>query len=368
RWEFRYLRNALARDPRVNVDSVVFHQPRTTSTSEFTYPTALPARPEGSSNAPDPLGAFDAIVIGDVDPADLGAEAWTRLETYVAERGGTLIVSPGPRYWPAQQGASETVRKLLPVLDPQPVAINPGSTDQAHPSLPPGAAVAPSVTAVGDATAWPMLQFAADPEQSRIVWAGLPRLPWVLAGKAKPGATVLAFSGDEAAAVIAAQPYGLGKVLWLGTDNTWRWRHRVGDAYHHRFWGQTVRWAASGKLTAGNAFVRFGPIRPKVAEGEGARLQARISEGVAGYTPDLLIAARVFKAGPTLGEAVAVVPLRAVAGQPRTFEGTAPALPIGSYVIRLDVPQLAEAMHLDEGKDPPRAMLDVVARDTSERV
>ena len=27
RWEFRYLRNALARDPRVTVEAVVFHQP-----------------------------------------------------------------------------------------------------------------------------------------------------------------------------------------------------------------------------------------------------------------------------------------------------------------------------------------------------
>src|SRR5207248_6833520 len=125
---------------------------------------------------------------------------------------------------------------------------------------------------------------------SRRRWAGLPRLPWAVAGRAKPGATVLATAGagdDPSAVVMAAQPYGLGKVLWVGTDGTWRWRHRLGDAYHHRFWGQVVRWAASGKLAAGNAFVRFGPVRPRIAEGEGARLQARIAEGVAGAGPGL---------------------------------------------------------------------------------
>src|SRR6185437_14786678 len=143
----------------------------------------------------------------------------------------------------------------------------------------------------------------------------------------------------------------------------------VGDVYHHQFWGQAVRWAASGKLAAGNAFVRFGPLRPRVAAGERAPIQARIADGVAGVGPDLLIAARIEgdKAGPAPGKTVAVVPLRAAAGGPRTFEGTAPALPAGSYTVRLDVPQLAEALHLEPGP-APAADLEVAERDTSECV
>jgi hypothetical protein len=180
---------------------------------------------------------------------------------------------------------------------------------------------------------------------------------------------------SAAAAVIAAQPYGLGKVLWIGTDATWRWRHRVGDAYHHRFWGQAVRWAASGKLGAGNDRVRFGPVRPRVAEGEAVRLQARIAQGIAGAGPDLLIAARVFridpKSGAAAGEPAAVVPLHPAAGQPRTYEATAPTLPLGRYAVRLDVPQLAEALGLvpgEPGTTVPQASLDVQARETSELV
>jgi hypothetical protein len=265
-------------------------------------------------------------------------------------------------------------RGMVPVLDPRPVAVDPSAIDPAHPSQPPGVPIAPAASAVADADAWPMLQLGPDPARSRAAWAGLPRLPWALAGRAKPGATVLASAGDdESAAVIAAQPYGLGRVFWVGTDGTWRWRHGVGDAYHHRFWGQVVRWAASGKLAAGNAFVRFGPVRARVAEGERALLRARIADGVAGVGPDLLVAARVSRAGATAGagEAVAVVPLRAVAGRPRTFEGTAPPLPSGAYAVRLDVPGLAEALHLVAAEDAPtipQAALEVVPRATSERV
>jgi hypothetical protein len=366
RWEFRYLRNALARDPRVTVESVVFRQPSAGSGGSPTYRATLP---EASAGSPDPLGGFDAVVVGDADPADVTAEGWARLERYVAERGGTLVVSPGPRAWPGPQVRDETVRKLLPVLSPALVPVDPGATDPAHPSLPPGVPLSPSADALADPAAWPMLQLASDPFQTRALWGGLPGLPWALSGRAKPGATVLATAVDGSSAVVAAQPYGLGKVLWVGTDGTWRWRHRVGDAYHHRFWGQVVRWAASGKLAAGNAYVRFGPARPRVAEGEGVALQARVAEGVPGVTPDLLAAARVFRAGAggRPGEAVAVVPLRAAAGRPRTFEGSAPPLPAGSYVVRLDMPGLTEALHLKEGS-APEAALEVAARDTSERV
>jgi hypothetical protein len=371
RWEFRYVRNALARDPRIKVEAVVFHQPEATGVSSHpTYATALPAVPDATTRLPDPLGSFDAIVLGDVDPRDATPEVWARLEAYVAERGGTLVLAPGPRHW-GTFATNETARKLLPLLDPQAPAIDPVTTDPAHRALPPGLVLTPTPAGL-DGGSWPMLQFASDPEQNRAIWAGLPRLPWLVAGRPKPGATPLATAGDDSRTAIAAHPYGLGKVLWVGSDGTWRWRHRVGDAYHHRFWGQTMRWAASGKLAAGNAYVRFGPLRPRVAEGDPPRFQARISEGVAGVGPDLLIAARVFKAGPNSdgppGEAIAVVPLRPVAGQPRTFEGTALTLPLGSYIVRLDVPDLAEVLRLNDPSAVPQATLDVIARETSERV
>ena len=38
--------------------------------------------------------------------------------------------------------------------------------------------------------------------------------------------------------VIAGQQYGLGQVLFVGTDNFWRWRRNVGDLYHTILWSQ----------------------------------------------------------------------------------------------------------------------------------
>jgi len=371
RWEFRYLRNALARDPRVAVDAVVFRQPGTAASAAPAYPTAWPARPSPSD--PDPLARYDLIVVGDVDPADLPPESWARLDAYVASRGGALAFLPGPRHWPAL-AAGEIPRALLPVLGPRPIPLDPlAPADPDHPALPPGLALTPTPEAVLDPDAWPMLQLGDGPEASRAAWAALPRLPWVMAGPPKPSATTLVTAsgreaeGAAAAAAIASQPYGLGKVLWVGTDATWRWRFRVGDEVHHRFWGQVVRWAGSGSLSVGNRVVRHGPLRPRAGEGEGIRLQARVAEDVAGVPVDLLIAARITPRD-SRAEALAVVPLRPVPGQARVFEGVAPALPEGAYVVRLDAPQLvALSADLDAGPIP-EAPLEVLARDTPERV
>jgi hypothetical protein len=357
RWEFRYLRDALARDPRVSLDAVVLRPPPTVGTAEATYPSALPAHAR-TPGEPDSLGKFDAIVVGD---ADLPADTWTRLESFVGERGGTLVLVPGPRHWPAQLGVADAVRSLVPVTDLRRLDPEPGD-DPSHPSLPPGVILSPLSVALDDATSWPMLRLADDVQASRAAWSGLPRLPWSLSGRLKPGASALvgtSRAGDDAA-VFAAMPYGLGKVLWVGTDGTWRWRHRTGDAIHHRFWGQVVRWAASGKLGAGNRLVRFGPTSPRARTNESVKIQARIAETVPNVGADFLIAARVVKAGSKPSEATAVVPLRPVPGRPRLFEGISPGLPEGSYSITLDAPAL-------EGTTG-EAMLTVAPRETSERI
>jgi hypothetical protein len=267
--------------------------------------------------------------------------------------------------------STEKARALLPVIDPRPVVIDASGEDKAHPSLPPGVELVPRSSLLDDPEAWPMLQLGEGPETTRATWQGLPRLPWVVAGRAKPGATVLVEPGGrtgvETGAAMAAQAYGLGKVLWVGTDATWRWRFRVGDAIHHRFWGQVVRWAGSPPLAVGNRLVRHGPAKPRVAEGDPVPLLARIVEENARLPANPLIAARIFLRDRE-SEAVAVIPLRPVPGQPRAFEGEAPGLPEGSYVVRLDAPQLGSVSRTEGAGPIPDAPLEVTARETSERV
>ena len=51
--------------------------------------------------------------------------------------------------------------------------------------------------------------------------------------------------------VICFQFVGPGRVLFHAIDSTWRWRLGAGDTYFARYWVQTIRFLARGKLTSG---------------------------------------------------------------------------------------------------------------------
>jgi hypothetical protein len=65
----------------------------------------------------------------------------------------------------------------------------------------------------------------------------------------------------ERAAVVVTAVRGAGRVLYIGTDSTWKWRFRFGDELCRRFWGQVVRWAVSTRLGAADDHVRLGTDR-----------------------------------------------------------------------------------------------------------
>jgi len=52
----------------------------------------------------------------------------------------------------------------------------------------------------------------------------------------------------------------------MGTDSAWRWRRRVEDKYHYRFWSQVARWMAYRQQMAQAESIRlfYSPDRPNV--------------------------------------------------------------------------------------------------------
>ncbi|MFO0957329.1 MAG: hypothetical protein U0800_07645 [Isosphaeraceae bacterium] len=370
RWEFRYLRNALARDPRVAVEAVVFRQPAAEGASA-TFARSLPAVPEptAADRAPaDPLGAFDAIILGDVDPEDLPAEAWDRLDRYVAGRGGTLIVNAGPRGWPALLESRDAARRMAPVADPRPAAFDPQATDPDRPALPAGIALQIPATSPGDS--WPMLQFAAEADRNRSTWAAPPRPPGPSpAGPARrhrarhrvrPGSGGRCRRRRDRRAALRPGQGAVGRHR----------RHPLGATRRRRL--------PPPVLGSGGPLGRIGqaggrqparPVRPR--QGPDPRRRTGpdprpVHRGSEGGGPGTLVAARIFREGGTTGEPAALVPLRARGDLPGAFEGASPTLPPGRYVVRLDAPELADALNAEGAI--PEAPLEIAPRETSERV
>jgi hypothetical protein len=382
RWEFHYLQSALLRDRTMDVQSVVFAQPRLGKVAEeelhqIGYPSLL------LPGEPDAFASYDCIVLGDVTPEQLPPADRIRLEKYVADRGGTLVVLAGKRAMPLaftandRPGAADEdpLLHLLPVEQPHPVAPRDGFRV--------------ALTEEGKLT--PFLQMEPAGDENVGTWAKFQPHYWGIMGRAKPGATVLASVAEAAPearkdpkaaeehekeqGLVVRQHYGFGRVLFVGLDSTWRWRYKVGDTYHHRFWGQAIRWAASDKpLVAGNQHLRFGTQEPVFKQGQEVEINVRLAEQTGPLGPDALAGARLLRQGTgAAGEqAVALVPLKRREAQPRVLDGKVRDLLPGQYEIELAIPELADKLSAPPGPDGKpgklRASFTVAAPEGEEMV
>jgi hypothetical protein len=342
RWEYHYLVNALARDRTVQVSSVVFTQPRLGKVSEEDLERAGNPRLTMPTD-PDALARYDCIVLGDVSPEQLSLAERRRLEKYVADRGGTLVVLAGKRFMPLAFAAErEPLRSLLPLEEPQTV----------HPEK----GFALTLTSEGKLT--PFLQMEPTPAENESRWTRFPHHYWGVTGRAKPAATALAFIQPEEGgpgkrdssalektnSLLLRQNYGFGRVLFIGLESTWRWRFKTGDTYHHRFWGQVVRWATADKpLVVGNDHVRFGTRDAVHRSGQEVDLVVRLGESVAGLRPNALAGARIFREiRASQDELVAILPLSRRDAQPQVLEGRIRDLPPARYGVELAIPDLGD--------------------------
>ncbi len=255
RWEYRYLRNALSRDPGVHVETLLFH-PGMAPGAGTDYLPAFPANKEQ-------LSKFDVVFVGDVGLGDheLTTENLASLRALVEQQGSGLVFLPGMRGRELTLAATP-LGDLLPVEfdDSKPEGNSTSSEAQIL------------LTTEGKGHLLTML--AADPATNAGIWKNLPGFYWSAAvSKSRAGAEVLAVhstlrNDSGHIPILVTRPFGNGKVLFMGTDGAWRWRRGVEDKYHYRFWGQVVRWMAHQRHLAAGERVRFSfsPETPRTGE------------------------------------------------------------------------------------------------------
>jgi hypothetical protein len=381
RWDHHYLATALARDSMVKkLDRVVFEQPRLNprlddiSLQKVGY--AMRALPEGD----DALAAYDCIVLGDVSPEQMPIKDRKRLESYVSKRGGTLVIVAGKRFMPLGYASlprdsdrADPLVNILPIREPRALDLIDGFpmtlTDEGRKS--------PLLQLDGN----PFLRTEDELEKPRPA-EELQRHYWAAVGEAKPGATVLAYAAEpvttdraqrkkqqDGQGLIVRQNYGKGKVLYVGVDSTWRWRYKTGDRFHHRFWGQIVRWAVGDRLLeGGNAQVRFGAEHTQYDPGQPMQVMLRLGDDAA----HLKLAdprMRILRKTDHGEELAAVVPLSRREGQPQLLEGRFPGLPEGSYRLEPEAaelkPWLGEKADA-RGEHPRPAVFEVLTPQSKE--
>jgi hypothetical protein len=263
RWEFRYLRNALMRDPGVSVNCVLYH-PQLGMGQGNGYLETFPATKED-------LQGYDVIFLGDVGMGggQLSAENATLIKGLIEQQASGLVFLPG------------SLGKQKTLLDSALGDLMPVELDFSK-----GAGFATAAEAKLELTFrgrdhW-LTMLATDPAANQAVWKGLPGFNWhAPVQRARSGSEVLAVhevarNTHGRIPLLVTRSFGNGKVLFMGTDSAWRWRKGVEDTYHYRFWGQVVRWMAHQRHLAQEEGIRFfyTPETPK--RGEKMRLNATV--------------------------------------------------------------------------------------------
>ncbi len=313
RWEYRYLRNLFyGRDKSVHLQDWLVRPDTIAGVEPKLLEYASASRAFGDSEAGgfpvdmEEWRKFDIIIVGDVGEDVLTPQVAERIRYCVEERGSLLVLVSGSEYMPYSI-RNNMLRDLMPIeYEPSDASRRDAPEDAFRFTL----------SAAG--RGHPVMNQSPSSSENEEIWRDVPEFHWRLPIKGvKPGGEVLAYAqpkqkesslaasaiaesiaatieeDPEAAlrrleemrgeqnrnALVVACARGKGRVLMMTTDSMWRLRSRKGDALHHRFWGQVMRWGAGERLRAGNAHVRIGTDQLRYGAGETVRAYVRFLDG-----------------------------------------------------------------------------------------
>lgn len=324
RWEFRYLRNLFyGRDKSVHLQYVLLNPDEIHRGRRPDIVAASATRPFGEAEAtalpdsPEEWAMFDVIILGDFSPTSIDQEDWEAIEETVTKRGALLVCIAGPRYMP-HGFHYPTLQNLLPVTyepgrstrleSPEPAfQIELSGPGQTH------AVTSQSTSRALNQERWagfqPMrwrFQHDGVKDTAEVLAyarpAGSPGLTQTSTPDGSPGSVEAALEQlanrkqiERDNAVISTIRAGLGKVLMLNFDQTWRLRYGVGDTYHHRFWGQVTRWGAGKNLRSGNELARLGSDRLSYTPSDAVEVSAKVLDSDRRPVTDAEIEVEVWK-------------------------------------------------------------------------
>ena len=324
RWEFRYARDILLRDRRVDLKCVLQEGDPEIATGEKTpYLAGFPDKKED-------LFKYDLVILGDIEPKSLEGARLQALTEFVTKFGGSCVLIAGRQSNPAAFRGT-ALEKLLPV---ELESIDLGSKS--------GGPVSVRLTPLGRTHA--LLKLSENEEANATAWNAFPPLQWVArVARAKPGAQVLLEDPDPTRVtrfgpppVMALQQYGMGQVLFIGTDNTWRWRKNAGEPRHSALWSRIAQRMALAHLLGGAKRTQLSVDKQSYTAGERVTVYARLyTEGFEPLKDAAAQGAFTVKAGKIAAERQPVT-LRAIPGQPGMFRGDFVAIGAGTYRFAVD--------------------------------
>jgi hypothetical protein len=330
RWEYRYLKNLLVREHSIQSAALLL-----ASSRQYLREGDLPL--DTLPRSPEEWARFDVIILGDLPPSLFSREQLEQLREHIAVRGAGLLWIGGPGSTPGAWRDSP-LADLLPfslaaagdasgqsvhaydepaVMSPAPAAsrlnlLELGETpDEGWP------------TRLSDpATGWSQFQYAQHIDRAWVKPTAEVLAVFTPISLGAPAATPTATStpGSSTPAVLSMR-YGAGRVLYVATDEIWRWRYARGEALPERFWLPLLRLQGRESLARASrpAVLEVSPRRAETEQP--VRISVRILDQSLADAAPVRLTARLRRAA-TPGEPASATELSLAPeqGQGRTAE------------------------------------------------
>jgi len=347
RWEYRYLRAILKRDPRINATFIGSNVGPEVARNSSEHIDRFPSNREEAF-------LYDLVILGDVDAAFFSEEELAILEELVRDRGASLLMLCGPMHSPGSY-LGTPVQAMLPVRF---------EADSQWEEV--AESVYPVLTPEGRSSLVMTLENESDLNDR--IWsrmAPMDHLPPLIGPKA--GATVLAVLSDsvdrdQSYPLVAWQRYGTGKCMSIATDRLWRLRYKTGDKYHWRVWSQCIQFMTLSRLMGEHKRIRLETDRSIYPAGSQCRVYAHVLDE--NFDPVVQAGFDVFVTGLSGGDSRQRVSLRPDRSHPGLYEGYfAPPAP-GRYRLESNendqpISNTTEFQVADENRELAETNLDL---------
>jgi hypothetical protein len=300
RWEYRYLKNLLIREPTIESSILLLSADRDFAQEGNMPITRVPRTREE-------FAQFDLVIIGDVQSGFFTPEQLELLRDQVAQRGSGVLWIGGERSTP-KTWESTALADLLPMRSPLSLSAVEAPVNLSATS----AATRLGLLKLGGGATWP--EELSDP---KVGWS---RLEWAQAipsEQLKPTAETLAVGvqiGDgengqrRAWPLILSMKFGAGEIIYVATDEIWRWRYGRGERYTEQVWLPLIRMLGREALAGGGAAATLRAVPARVEFGQSVRLELVIDDarlvdrGDAAVTAEIRALNEAGEAGDSLGE------------------------------------------------------------------
>lgn len=314
RWEIRYLRNLFARDPVWQTTSVIAEDGDT-----LKFP-----------QTPAQWQALNLVVLGDVPASLWNTDLQAGLIDYV-NRGGGLIICDG-----ARQHLHTAEFTTLSTLSP--VRLQTGELSATDAKWNPQLTLAGQRLSALNLTDGSSNLSIADNIEGRDrnsqFWRQLPKLNFVQPVSLAAGSETLVevvYQG-QSRPLLVGRRFGGGQVLYVASDETWRWRFKVADLVHQRLWNQLARWVMRKPMSVESEFLSLDTGAASHTSGTPIEIRAALRQTNGTPAEDRKTVAVISR----YGELITRVNLQQDPLNPGAYSSFISELPAGEYQVSIE--------------------------------